>query len=168
MKEVILIDLDGTLVETVSGKTFPITEHDWKPILGMYEALKKLRPKFIHIVSNQGGISRGLVNEIRWNMKAEYICECLESFTGAEHVTYDYCTEDNPESFDRKPNPGMFEAYKELYLKMTGEKLNPDTVLMIGDASGRPGQFSDSDLKFAKNCGVDYMDAEEFINTSNP
>ena len=38
--------------------------------------------------------------------------------------------------------------------------------LMIGDASGKEGQFSDSDKKTAENFGIDYMDVEDFINTN--
>ena len=37
--------------------------------------------------------------------------------------------------------------------------------LMIGDASGKEGQFSDSDKKTAENFGIDYMDVEDFVNT---
>ena len=36
--------------------------------------------------------------------------------------------------------------------------------LMVGDASGFEGQFSDSDKKFAENVGMDYLDVNEFIN----
>lgn len=36
--------------------------------------------------------------------------------------------------------------------------------LMIGDASGLEGQFSDSDKKTAENFGIDYMDVSEFVN----
>ena len=35
---------------------------------------------------------------------------------------------------------------------------------MIGDASGKEGQFSDSDKKTAENFGIDYMDVEDFLN----
>lgn len=35
--------------------------------------------------------------------------------------------------------------------------------LMIGDASGKEGQFSDSDKKCAWNFGIDYLDAEDFF-----
>lgn len=35
--------------------------------------------------------------------------------------------------------------------------------LMIGDASGKPNQFSDSDKKTAENFGCDYMDVEDFV-----
>ena len=37
-------------------------------------------------------------------------------------------------------------------------------ALMIGDASGKPGDFSNSDLQTALNFGIDYIDVEEFIN----
>ena len=33
---------------------------------------------------------------------------------------------------------------------------------MIGDASGKEGQFSDSDKLTALNFGIDYMDADDF------
>lgn len=36
-------------------------------------------------------------------------------------------------------------------------------ALMIGDASGKPGQWSDSDKKTAENFGIDYLDVEDFI-----
>ena len=37
---------------------------------------------------------------------------------------------------------------------------------MIGDASGKEGQFSDSDKKTAENFGIDYMDVDDFVNTN--
>ena len=36
--------------------------------------------------------------------------------------------------------------------------------LMIGDASGKEGEFSDSDKKTAEKFGIDYMDINDFIN----
>lgn len=38
--------------------------------------------------------------------------------------------------------------------------------LMIGDASGKEGQFSDSDKKTAENWGIDYMDVTDFVLAS--
>ena len=35
---------------------------------------------------------------------------------------------------------------------------------MIGDASGKEGQFSDSDKKTAENFGIDYVDVDDFVN----
>lgn len=34
---------------------------------------------------------------------------------------------------------------------------------MIGDASGKEGQFSDSDKKTAGNFGCEYMDVDDFV-----
>lgn len=36
--------------------------------------------------------------------------------------------------------------------------------LMIGDASGKEGQFSDSDKKTAENFYIDYIDVNDFVN----
>lgn len=40
-------------------------------------------------------------------------------------------------------------------------------TLMIGDASGLEGQFSDSDKRTAENFGIDYLDVNEFVNLYN-
>ena len=40
-----------------------------------------------------------------------------------------------------------------------------DDMLMIGDASGLPGQFSNSDKKCAENFEIDYLDVSEFVKT---
>lgn len=46
------------------------------------------------------------------------------------------------------------------------KKRLPSLSLMIGDASGKPGQFSDSDRKTAKNAGMDYLDVADFVALS--
>ena len=47
------------------------------------------------------------------------------------------------------------------------DNLTKDDCLMIGDASGKEGQFSDSDKMTAENFGIDYLDAEDFIKEMN-
>lgn len=37
------------------------------------------------------------------------------------------------------------------------------TVLMVGDASGLEGQFSDSDKVFAERAGVSYIDVGDLL-----
>lgn len=44
------------------------------------------------------------------------------------------------------------------------EKIVYDTILMTGDASGKEGQFSDSDKKTAENFGCEYMDVDDFVD----
>ena len=37
--------------------------------------------------------------------------------------------------------------------------------LMIGDASGKEGQFSNTDKKTAENFGIDYLDVDDFVRS---
>lgn len=41
--------------------------------------------------------------------------------------------------------------------------LMQENGVMVGDASGLPGQFSDSDKVCAENAGIDYMDVITFV-----
>ena len=59
----------------------------------------------------------------------------------------------------------MIEDFYHDYIE--GFDFNKKHALMIGDASGKEGQFSDSDKKTAENFGSDYMDVEDFIKEMN-
>lgn len=50
------------------------------------------------------------------------------------------------------------------YLQEEFGKHDKSQMIMIGDASGKPGDFSDSDKKCAENFGIDYIDVEDFLN----
>lgn len=70
---------------------------------------------------------------------------------------------------NRKPNIGMIKEYMDFIEYMNNdedeeEKIVYDTILMIGDASGKEGQFSDSDKKTAENFGCEYMDVDDFVD----
>lgn len=56
----------------------------------------------------------------------------------------------------RKPEKGMFNLLPKKYKKVT----------FVGDAAGREGDFSDSDLVFAKNIGATFKTPEEFFDYS--
>ena len=47
--------------------------------------------------------------------------------------------------------------YKYTYVKNKAE------CIMIGDASGKPGDFSDSDKQCAEHFGIDYIDVRDFL-----
>lgn len=154
--KVLFCDLDGTLIETISGETFPKGVWDMKLKLDVFDAIKKLKPEFVIIVSNQGGIEKGIVDECDFEIKMEFIRTCMVSYTGVM-ADYDYCSSNDKESCYRKPNPGMLESFEQVY------GFNREDCLMIGDASGLPGQFSDSDKKCAENFEIDYMDVSDFV-----
>ena len=59
----------------------------------------------------------------------------------------------------------MLENLMESYVGDDFDCIKPKS-LMIGDASGKEGQFSDSDKKTAENYHIDYIDVEDFINTN--
>lgn len=53
--EVLFADLDGTLIDTLSGKAFPEGIWDMKIKFGVLDKIKELTPKYVLIVTNQGG-----------------------------------------------------------------------------------------------------------------
>lgn len=50
--KVLFCDMDGTLIETVSGETFPKGIWDMKFKFDVLDAIKNLNPKAIFIVTN--------------------------------------------------------------------------------------------------------------------
>ena len=161
-KKVIFCDLDGTLIETISGETFPKGVWDMRIRFDVLDAIKALHPQYILIVSNQGGIESGFVNDDNFRAKSGYVAATIREYCDCECYAM-YCVTNDKSNLYRKPNTGMLEELLELYVGDDFDNIKP-TLLMIGDASGKEGQFSDSDKKTAENFGIDYMDVEDFVN----
>ena len=162
--DIIISDLDGTLIETISGETFPKGIWDMQIRFDVLDAIKKLNPKYICIVSNQGGIESGFVDAHDFNVKSDYIARAIRDYCGCE-CYFMFCPSNDKSDLNRKPNTGMLEY---LLVRYVGGDLdsNKQKSLMIGDASGKEGQFSDSDKKTAENFGIEYMDVEDFVNNN--
>ena len=162
--KVLFADLDGTLIDTVSGNTFPKGIWDMRIRLDVLDAIKELKPQCVLIVTNQGGIEKGFVNRRDFEFKMEYIIRSIKEYVGC-YAEYSYCESNNKANHYRKPNTGMLESMMTRFLKHLPrlDNLTKDDCLMIGDASGKEGQFSDSDKKTAENFGIDYLDVEDFI-----
>lgn len=83
-----------------------------------------------------------------------------------------YCDNNDKDNINRKPNTGMIDQYMD-YIKFINDNVDEenkiiyDTIMMIGDASGKEGQFSDSDKKTAENFGCEYMDVNDFVYKYN-
>lgn len=158
---VLFCDLDGTLIKTKSGNIFPKDNNDWQFRLDVIHAIRAYAPTAIHIISNQGGIEKGYINHQEFLNKMISITQLMKADFGIP-VTFDYCQYNAPDHPYRKPNTGMITNY------LTSQSVSPSRCLMIGDASGRPGQFSDSDLQCAKNAHVKYQDVDDFVRQYNP
>ena len=152
-KTVIFCDLDGTLIETISGETFPKGIWDMRIKFDVLDAIKKLNPEYILIVSNQGGVESGFVDAHDFRIKSEYIARAIREYCGCECYAM-YCETNDESDLYRKPNTKMLEMLLDDYVDYDFDYVKPDS-LMIGDASGKAGQFSDSDKKTAENFGID-------------
>ena len=161
---VIFSDLDGTLIETVSGETFPKGIWDRQIRFEVLDKIKEAKPEYLLIVSNQGGIESGFVDDHDFRVKSEYITRAIREYCNCKCYAM-YCTTNNKSDSHRKPNVGMLESLLEKYVGDDFDYIKQKS-LMIGDASGKEGQFSDSDKKTAENFSIDYMDVEDFVNTN--
>ena len=163
-KKVLFIDLDSTLIKTISGKTFPEDITDFRIQLPVLDKIKEKLSNLRHfyIVSNQGGIGK-FISETDFKTKIEAISDlCFYYLNEREllmYYDYIYCASNDKNDPNRKPNTGMLE--KLCYDHNLS--YNKKEMIMIGDASGKPGDFSDSDKKCAENFGIDYIDVRDFL-----
>lgn len=166
--KVLFCDLDGTLIDTISEETFPKGIWDMKLKFDVLDAIKKLAPEYVFIVSNQGGIEKGFVNVQNFESKIKYICNIINDYCQVlnRNIDYFYCSVNDKSNKDRKPNIGMLEYFYKEFIRIC-DRIYKQDCLMIGDASGLEGQFSDTDKKTAENFGIDYLDVNEFVKLYN-
>ena len=162
-KNILFCALDGTLIETISGERFPKGIWDMKLKLDVLDAIKKLKPEFVLIASNQSGIASGLLDGQKFTTKLLYIISVIGEYCGCECYAI-YCDTDNKSDPYYKPNTKMLEALLEDHVGYDFDCFKHE-MLMIGDESGIDGQFSDIDKKTAENFDIDYMDVNDFVNT---
>lgn len=153
MYDLIIFDVDGTLVRTKSGAEFRKTADDWELIEGRADVLRQLKAagKKIVLASNQGGIGMGYfpmfemadqLRKLRDEIRADglYYCPFHPDALLAEFR----CS-----SFDRKPMPGM------LLNAMYDQQAPAPQTLMIGDRQ--------EDAMAARNAGVRFCHADDFF-----
>lgn len=173
-KRILFADLDGTLIQTASGKTFAEDVTDFrirKDVLDKIKCMKELR--YLVIVTNQGGIPQ-FVSQKDFEAKLWGIAKFIQAYLNkrSAFVSDDddvmiecrYCASMDKTHPLRKPNPGMLQGFMDETLRFAAKWMKDKAnMLMIGDASGKEGQFSDSDKKCAENFGIDYLDVEDFL-----
>jgi len=156
MDKILFLDMDHNLIQPKSGNRFPVDSMDWEFIIPTKEkALQFYEDGYkIVVVSNQGGIAHG--NETHEGLKLKF--ESIQQSMGIP-IKFFYSSSTDKKDPMRKPNIGMAEEAAKVY------DIDWENSIMVGDASGLPGQFSDSDKKFAENAGIGtYYDTKEFQN----
>lgn len=109
---ILFTDLDGTLIKTKSGATFPKGIWDMEFRFEVLDAIKRMNPKYILTVSNQGGIEKGFVDAHNFQSKVEYISRAINEYCNCKCFGM-YCTTNDTKDIHRKPNTGMLEFLTE-------------------------------------------------------
>lgn len=157
MKKVVFCDLDDTLITTLSVNVFPRGIWDMQIKFDVLDKIKeKYNPQYILIISNQGGIEKGFIDEYDLSTKLQYISRAIAEYCQCACFSM-YCSSNDKDNEFRKPNTGMLTTL----LNNNHIKESKEDMIMIGDASGKEGQFSDSDKKTAENFGIEYIDVND-------
>lgn len=137
-----IFDLDGTLVKTKSGKKFYENKDDWELFSkNVPNILAKLSSSCtIVIITNQMGMEKGKTDIDEWKEKVEDICKLIDI------PLCILCSKGN--DVYRKPQPTLFNILNK------NSNVQTNKSFYCGDAMGRKGDHSDTDLKFALNCNL--------------
>lgn len=158
--DLILYDYNGTLVETLSGDTFPRDTSDWRLLPHRATVCERWHALGARtaIVSNQGGMAFGYHNagDVVWQI--EQIGRDIGMIGALECFGHPQATIDRyrtpPDDDWRKPGPAMLR-----YL-MESCAVAPERTLMVGD---RP-----EDEEAAKRAGVAFEWAWSHFGDARP
>ncbi|KAJ5072582.1 bifunctional polynucleotide phosphatase/kinase [Anaeramoeba ignava] len=148
-------DLDHTLVKPKSGGIFPKDSFDWEILYNViYQKLQLFYSKGFKIVifTNQ--------SEIRRKGTFEMVKNRIEHFASTLNHPIQVFVSLEKDKF-RKPSIKMWN-----YLENEeNEEIRIDLKksFFVGDAAGRKKDFSNSDLKFAENIGIEFYTPEQFF-----
>lgn len=155
-------DLDFTLIKPKNGKKFSAVDdpNDWmffnNTVVSKLSDLYKNGYQIV-IISNQGGLK----TKAQINNWVEKVKKVISHFTELPVIVYGIY---NKECIYRKPLPYIWQTKFTNYTSKS---------FYCGDAAGLkkrvinkislPADFSDTDAKFAKNCGVEFLSRDTFI-----
>lgn len=139
--ETLMLDRDG-VINRLRPNDYVKKWEEFEFLPGIFEALKVWNTHFKHIfiVTNQRGIGKEVMSEEDLMDIHQRMVAAVENHGGRIDQIY-YCTALTDSDINRKPGIGMF-----LQIQRDYPDIDKDKCLMIGD--------SDSDIKFAQNCGI--------------
>lgn len=147
MNKAVFLDRDGVINKEV-GYIWEKEKFIWKP--NVEAAIKLLNENnyLVIVVTNQGGIRKGLYTDLHVNKLHNWINGQLWKKCQAHIDAFYYCPHHNiDECYCRKPNPGMlFQAIEDWHI-------NTHLSYMIGDNSW--------DQKAAETAEVRYFSIED-------
>ena len=144
----ILLDYDGTLRKTKSGRDYPIEPDDVEILPGRKEKLQACVDDNYRLlgISNQSGVQKGLLS----NGAAKACFDRTNKLLG-HNIDYVYCPHASfpIACYCRKPMPGWGVHFIHKY------KLKAADCIMVGDFK--------TDRTFAERSGFQYLDQSEFF-----
>ncbi len=149
----IILDYDGTLRMTKSGKKYPTDPEDVILLDRRRDMLQAKQGEGFLLLgaSNQSGVAQKPGSPLY--ATEEQVKACFDRTNELLGLDIDYLYAPEaagaPKSFWRKPMPGMGVLFIEKY------KLDPKQCIYVGDRS--------EDKGFAARCGFQFVWAEEFF-----
>lgn len=147
----LFLDRDGVLNHD-KDQSYIFSFDEFRFYDGVPEALKFLSSKFarIVIVTNQRGVGRGLMTEETLLDIHNRMLEQIKNAGGRIDAIF-YCTANDNQDRNRKPNPGMFFQAQALF-----PEILPEKSLIVGN--------NISDMEFGRNAGIHTV----FVKTTQP
>ncbi|ODV83538.1 hypothetical protein CANARDRAFT_190028, partial [[Candida] arabinofermentans NRRL YB-2248] len=166
-------DLDDTLITTKSGLKFSRSPNDWKlKYNSIHDKFKDLiKDNFIIIIfTNQGGVTNKFESKSLNNLIVK-LNSIINEFKQTPLIIYGATKKSKVDKlasdvkihdYFRKPNTGMFNQFL-IDNELVSNDLDLDSCFFVGDAAGRPTDFSDSDLKFASSLNFKFILPEDYF-----
>jgi DNA 3'-phosphatase len=155
-------DMDHTVITTKQGgRAFSLGPSDWKflndQVLPSLQELGKDPNNVVVLFTNQSTFSAKPGSKSYNNLQIKF-----KQFSGKLDIPirlYAAVTKSSPY---RKPSIKMWEWFKQ----DLGTSIDIEQSFFVGDAAGRPGDFSSVDIEFAVKCGLKFYTPEKFWTPS--
>lgn len=141
-------DMDWTLVRTVHG-IWPKDSADIALLPNRCDTLKQLRANehTIVIFTNQKSTT-----DTKLDFNFQRVVKFINLIGDIPIILMMSISDDNY----RKPNTGMYDTLKKIVPPIS-------SAFYVGDAAGRPQDFSNSDMLFAQNVGIPFYTPEQIF-----